>query len=357
MATVKRGARWFAVISYRDDAGIRKQRWVSGFRTKREAELAEARLLLEREKGVDIAPSRLTLEAYLERWLEYKKPPAIRERTWKNYDSLIRRHVLPVLGSMRLVDVRPSHIGDLHKAARKNGLGEPSVKIVHWLLSGALDQALRWELIGRNPAKTFTLPQTPRREWEPLETPQILNMLKVADQQPIGPIVRLAVATGMRRSELVNLRWDDVDFEDGTLFVRRSKTDAGVRSLSLGPDTLAMLKELRRQQLEWKVAAYSWADSGHAFVHRDGTKFSVGMVQWYWQRIRKDAGLPPGFRFHDLRHTHVSLLIEHGIDLKVIQERVGHSSIKVTADVYGHLKRRADSVAALKVEAVLRGAL
>lgn len=333
----KRGSKYLFVLPFVDAKGHHKQKWVSGFDTWLEADKERTRLKYRRDTGLDISPEKLTLEAYGKRWLAHKKNQ-VAPNTYDAYQNAIRR-AGSVIGGVLLTSLKPFHVQQMVDELLQRGASPSTVNQTRGILSRALRQAADWDLVSRNVATSVRGLREPKRDFRLPTSSELTRLFEAADQQGIGALVRLAVLTGLRISELLALSWTDIDFEDGSLHVKASKTPAGVRTISVGPATLQLLRELREES---------------GVVRLSGLVLGLQRSRtiWPWINARSAAGLP-GLHFHDLRHVHVSLLIEQGEDFKVIQERVGHSSIRVTLDRYGHLRQGADREAASKIERVL----
>jgi integrase len=268
------------------------------------------------------------------------------------YEIFFKNHINPRIGSIPIGALRPIQIQATIDALTEAGMAPASVSMGRTVIKAALAQAVAWELLVRNPAATISPPKIEKRSLV-LPTLEQLSLIHgEAEKIGAGILVFLAINTGMRRGELLALTWADVDFAKGSLTIRRSKTEAGERLVSIGPATLEVLRQHRLAQLKNRVESFEWHENNLVFSNRDGSSLKDYQVARLWNRIRKTLGLRT-LRFHDLRHIHVSLLIEAGVDFKVISERVGHSSIKMTLDVYGHLRPKADAEAALIVERVL----
>lgn len=333
----KKGIR-YAVVVYQDG----KQVWRRGFESERKAKAEERRLLVARDRGDDVNPERLRFAVtdpktgeitggYAHRWLAYKRP-RIRPTTYKLYTDVMRAQIAPYVGKVRLIDLKPMHVELMIDGLTARGLTRRTIQTARGILASSLLQAVKWQLITRVATDAVEPLAIPRRVFSLPTRQQLEDLTAAADATPIGNVVRLALATGMREGELLRLTWRDVNLTGplGVLTVSQAKTSAGVRTLHVGPEATAMLRGMQRE-------------SGRVF------ELSALQVQRTFAQVRTHAGIP-SLRFHDLRHVHVSALIEAGVDFKVIQERVGHASITVTLDIYGHLRPQRDADAAALAE-------
>lgn len=221
----------------------------------------------------------------------------------------------------------------------------------HQVLHAALHQAVRWQLLARNPVDGVEPPRYIRRELAAIDPTTVATIFEAADRTPIGAFIRMAVLTGMRRGELLGLRWRDVDLDAGMLHVqqtaqrltgqstvyRQPKTRLSRRSIALSPVTVTLLRRHRRQQLEQRLAAAgAYQDADLIFGTVLGTPMDPGNLQREWMRLRRELKLP-ALRLHDLRHAHATLLLQQGVHPKVVSERLGRASIAITLDTYSHV--------------------
>lgn len=235
------------------------------------------------------------------------------------------------------------------------------------VLHAALRQAVRWQLLVRNPADAVEPPRPPRRELQVPDAAEVRDLLAAADGTPYGPLVRLAVLTGMRRGELLGLRWGDVDLDAAVLHVQQSaqritgqgmifrqpKTRLSRRSIALSPVAVALVRQHRRRQAETRLLAGSaYEDQGLVFTSGLGSPVEPGNLLRGWSKIVAVAGAPH-VRFHDLRHAHATLLLRQGVHPKIVSERLGHASIAITLDTYSHVVPGLQEAAAAQLDALL----
>jgi integrase len=318
--------------------------------SKKDAEAALANLIRAQETGLDLSAARLTVSAFLDRWLEVSKE-RVKPRTLFRYAELIRLHVKPSLGATQLTKLRPLHIEELYGLLRKRGLSGTTVLQVHRVLHAAFNQAVNWLLLDRNPADAVKAPRKTSQEAASLTAEQIPSLLQAVDGSQLELPVLIAVGTGMRLGEVLGLRWQDVDLEDATARVRQTlqitmqfdtpKSHRSTRSLTLPGFLVHDLRSHRKTQNERRLLlGESWRDLDLVCERGDGLPLRPDTISKQFRTATKAAGL--NITFHGLRHTHASLMLSAGADLKVTSARLGHSSISITADLYTHVASEQD---------------
>ncbi len=356
---IKRGAKWSVVLDLgRDENGKRIRRWHSGFRTKKDAEVARIELLAKVQQGSYVQPARTTVADYLlGQWL-----PAIgasvRTSTLSSYRMIVVHHIVPALGGVTLQNLTPARLNafyaDLLSHGRKDGKGlsHKSVRNIHVVLRKALGDAMKWGTLARNPAALSEPPKlrnagrAEMRTWAPEEARAFLTD---RESDRLYTAWLLLASTGMRRGEVLGLRWRDIDFDGATLSVRQTlitvdyglefstpKTQKSRRSISLDVVTVAALRTHRAAQLQERMmvgAAYT--DHDLVFSKPDGSPLHPDYVSQLFDRAVSRLGLPR-IRLHDLRHTYATLALQAGVHPKIVSERLGHSTVAFTLDVYSH---------------------
>ncbi|AZR74809.1 hypothetical protein BBF96_03235 [Anoxybacter fermentans] len=336
-------------------------------KNKREAEKKaieiEARIL----KGDYIKPDNITVEEYLNQWLE-NSSFNLKETTLNNYKIIINAHIIPELGKISLQKLQPIHIQNyilkkLKSGRRdgKGGLSNRSVRYHYTILREALDAAVKLQLIDKNPAVAIEPPKVEKKEMKALNQKEIDKLLETALEMydyTTYAIIFIAIYTGMRRGEILGLSWDHVDLDDASLRVEQTllkgpegsklytpKTEQSRRTIFLTKTTVEVLEKLKKEQAINKLKlgpAYN-NEYNLVFVNADGSIITPDAFKNRFTRIRKKAGLN-NIRFHDLRHTHATMMLQAGISHKEAAERLGHSTITTTVDLYTHvtepLKRR-----------------
>ena len=367
---IKRGkSSWTVVVDIGRDpvTGKRRQLWRGVKGTKRDAETLLVQLLHQRDSGIDAPPGKITVSEYLNRWLDDYARPNTAPKTHMRYEEVIRLHLVPVLGSIPLAKLRPLHIQEAYRRALAKGLSPRTVLHCHRVLREALKHALKWQLIARNPADAAEPPRFERREIKALPPEDLRRILTAADDTPYGTLVHLAATTGLRRGELLGLRWQDVDLETGMIHVRQTaqrlpgqgitfrppKTHRSSRPVSISPSTVERLRQHRRGQLEERMAlGPDYEDHDLVLATPLGMPNDPGNLRRAWGRIVKAAGVD-SMRFHDLRHAHATLLLQQGVHPKVVSERLGHAGVAITLDTYSHVLPGLQEEAAEKLDRVL----
>lgn len=367
---VKRGRTWSYVLYLgRDSSGRKRQKWVGGFDTRREAEEALVAALGKRRDGITVDAGRMTVGEYLAEWLT-GITPSLRATTALRYRKLMRDHVIRHIGNVRLADLTAPRIRMLHAELLENGrvdtmggLSPTTVATVHRVLSHALKDAVTAGLLERNPAAMVKPPRRARPQWRVWSAEQVQRFLQAGAEDRLYGLWALLVTTGLRRGEALALRWEDVDLETGRLRVQRSfttagyevhltepKTAAGRRSVSLDPQTTRVLAEHRRRQAEERLrVGPAWRDTGLVFTDELGQAIHPMRAYVLFRELMWRNPLLPKIRLHDLRNTAATLALAAGVHPKVVQERLGHANIAITLDTYSHVVEGLQEDAAARV--------
>jgi integrase len=349
---------WAFYLSAGSDpkTGQRRQYRKAGFKTKRQADSELAELKFKLDRGAYTKPTRKTLGEYAQEWLPHRERSGkgLRATTVAAFTYYIAHDIEPsALGRMKLADIRRYHVTEFVAELNQAGRGPQTVRRIVTLLGTIFASAVRDELISTNPARDIDKPKLsegPVKVWEPDD---VRTFLMRCSQHRLGALFEVAAQTGLRRGEITGLRWADVDLAKRTIVVRRNrvtvngrvqeqtapKTKAGLRTVPLSDFAVATLLTWQiRQDEEREGAREAWQTEGHVFTMEDGRPLDPAYVTRLFQKLRKGPGgeLPP-LSFHGLRHCHASLMIASGADIAVVSKLLGHASISITADVYGHL--------------------
>jgi integrase len=330
--------------------------------SKRDAQTYLSETLSAISRGTYAEPSRLTLSAYLDRWLAASKA-RVRPTTLASYTFLAERYIKPHIGSMRLSDLRSLHVQGLYSNAK---VGPRTIRYVHSILSGALRQAVRWNMLTVNPCSGVTLPRQERRDMQALNQEQAQAFLAACEHDTCGVALALALSTGMRPCEFLALQWSDVDLERGQVTVTHSlvwgkgegwsltepKTARSARTIPLPASMARLLVDHRRQQNEARLkAGKAYENHGFVFAMPHGAPVRLRYLdRYHYKPTLKRAGLPATMRVYDLRHSSATLLLAAGENVKVISERLGHASVTLTLDVYSHVLPGQQEAASAKLE-------
>jgi len=353
----KRGNTYSVIIDQgRDPNGKRKQQWHSGYRTKREAEHACTELLHGLQTGTYVAPSKTTVGEFLIKWLDYART-TVSVKTFVRYEEVVKVRLIPELGSIPLSKLKPEHIVSAYARwanIRYRGrlLSAQTLLHFHRILHRALDRAVKWQELAANPVAAVDPPRVPRHQITPLDIEQSKALLAVtASDKEYGPVVALTLLTGMRIGEVTGLRWEDIDFRRNTISVRRSvqhingygllikepKTGHG-RTVAVSDQAIAVLDSIDRH--------YEYVFS------LDGNPLNGNAVRRHFRDLLTLAHLPM-VRFHDLRHTHATLLLAQDVHPKVVSERLGHARIAITLDTYSHVLPNLQQDAVQRLDSLL----
>ena len=360
----RKDGRWVAQIALED--GKKKLLYR---KSKQEAIAALRKAQYELERGVLVTEKDMKLGPYLEHWLEHIHKRALRIGTYIRYRGLLSNHIIPALGSIKLQKPSPQHIETFYAHKQDEGQSASSISSMHGLLHQALKQAVRRNLVARNACDAVTLPRKSRHEVTSLTKEQAQTLLEAVRGQRLEAILAMALTTGMRRGELLALQWQDIDWEGGSVQVRRSvnryagqgykvsepKTSKGRRKVMLPQFVLDILKGHRTAQLEARLrTGAAWQDRGLVFCSAQGGFMRPDDLVKSFQRVLERVGLPH-LRFHDLRHSAATILLTMGVHPKVVQELLGHSQISMTMDIYSHTLPTMQQEAIGKLNAILQG--
>jgi integrase len=345
-----------------------KRRYVSG-KTKEEARRNLRRARGDAERGLVFDADNLQVGEYLDRWLSDSVRDTVKATTFERYEQIARLHLKPSLGRVKLKGLTPAHVRGLYREKLEAGSSARTVRYMHTTLHKALKQAVMDGLIPRNATEAVTPPQSSREEMCPLTPEQAKLLLQVAHEagDRLAALYVLAIHTGLRQGELLGLKWDDVNLEDGSLQVRRTlaitkngpvltppKTTGSRRSVKLTSKAIEALKRhLERQLGEIDRIGSLWSENGLIFASEKGEPINRhNLTRRSFKPLLKRAGLPQ-IRFHDLRHTCATLLLTRNVNVKIVSEMLGHSTIAITLDTYSHvLPNMRDQAAAAMEEAL-----
>jgi len=348
-----------------DQKRKRLSRTVRG--TKKQAEAELARILNETNDGTFIKPSELSCSDYFDKWLAHAKGN-LSPTTYRGYKRIIDVELKPALGLTRLGDLTPLQIQGFladaleHPSKRDGEKRSPrTVLRFYMLLNKSLNQAVRWQLIPRNPCSLVDPPKAPHIEMRALDETEIKKVLTAAENTPLYGPVLLAIATGMRRGEILGLRWNDVNLDTGELNVVRSlqdtetglvfkapKTRKGRRVVLLPPAVVDALKDMAARRTDLDSMRHIQPEFDDlVFCRADGTPWHPGVFSAEFHHFMK--GLEVAARFHDLRHTHATQLLKRGVPIIVVSERLGHAKASITLDIYAHTLPTMQQEAAVKV--------
>ncbi|MGD0780760.1 MAG: tyrosine-type recombinase/integrase [Dehalococcoidales bacterium] len=330
--------------------GKYKYQWFTVQGNKKDAEKRLSELLHQFDTGALMQPGKTTVADYLNRWLEDYARPNLSPKSFEGYEYILTRYFIPALGTMLLSQLKPEHLQKYYAEKQRGGLSDQTVRHHHTVLHKALKTAMEWGLTNRNVADSVSCPRAQPVEMQTWNEQEVNKFLEVAKTTPYYALFYLALFTGMRRSELLALRWQDIDFIVSEIYVNRSlhvlkggkvilrspKTKAGKRTVALPPSAFLVLNEHRKaQEANFLLLDKVLSDTDYVFNNL-GEPLLPNTVSHAWIKTVKRNGIKY-IRFHDARHTHASLMLKQGIHPKIVQERLGHSSISITLDTYSHV--------------------
>jgi integrase len=358
----------------RDAQGKRRRKFVHVKGTRAEADRRLRDILTGMDKGLPVTTSKETVAAYLERWLRDYVEIKVRPRTAESYRILVKRHIVPVLGDIPLARLQPGDAQGMLADVASKGLSKRTQQSVYQCLSHALKQAIRWGILYRNIMNVVDRPKAEAHEPIVPDSERVGTLLREVEASPYFAHYWFLAYTGVRRGEALGLRWRDVDLERGTASIVQTvqrvngqglrfqppKSARSRRSITLDTRTIAVLKAHRVAQIEHRIRlGGAYHDMELVFPSPHGKPLDPSVLTHTWEKLRDKAGLK-GVRLHDLRHLHATLLLQAGTNPKVVQERLGHSSIAVTMDIYSHvlptLQREAAETFARAMQGSVAGA-
>lgn len=366
---------WYVVVDTGvDQTGRRRQKWHGSYRTRKDAEVARAKLVDDLHSGSYVAPGTTFSEWAIDSWLPVMAT-RIKPSTLHSYRRNLDIHVLPPLGDKPLQQITPVMLNTLYatlacSTGERDALSAKTISYIHTIIHKALEDAVDAELIGRNPAERAKPPRPSRNSTPELQSwtaAELGSFLHEVDRLRLGPVWRLAAMTGMRRGEVLGLRWSDIDLNAARLAVRHAVVSVGydviestpkshhARVIDLDAQTVAALRRHRQRQdderAEWGA---DYQDRNLVVTKENGEPIHPHTFSQSFERIIAKAGLRR-IRLHDLRHTRASVALQAGVPVKVISERLGHESPAFTLKQYAHVIPGMQAEAAAQVAALIDG--
>ena len=302
-------------------------------------------------RGMLVTGPNITVQEYMEQWLEEIHKPTVKLSTHKNYQELLVNYIIPGLGRIKLQALTPQQVQAFYSKKLSDGLSPKSVNNIHGLLHKALSNAVKWNILPRNVCDAVTPPRVPRKEKTVLTIEQAYIFLRQIKNHRLEALFTMAIVTGMRCGELLALRWQDIDLGDCRLQVKRTvRYIKGYGHIESEPKTVKSRRQIRlplfvvevllrhkvQQEEQRKESAGAWVERDSVFATAKGNYIALTTLRRALNSILKKAGLPH-LRFHDLRHSAATILLSRGTHPKVVQEILGHSQIAMTLDVYSHV--------------------
>ena len=352
--------------SWSSQVSIEGRRLTKYFKTRKEANEWRQEILRQKKNGLSLAGATAQMSEFLANWLATAKT-SVRIKTYQQYEQVVRIHILPTVGRIKLEAITPNVIQALYNKKQHQNASVRTVRLIHSVLHRALHQAVMWQLIGWNPADAVVQPKLVRKEMKVLSDTQVRNLLLASKGTRYEALFQIAVTTGLREGEILGLKWSDVDWKSKQIQVVRQaqrinkvglvfsepKSAAGRRCIQLGVSMMDKLREhMELQNLERQFQGDKWIENDLIFPSTIGTlKDPRNLIKVFKQYLKK-AGLPE-IRFHDLRHTAATLMLQMGTHPKIVQERLGHSDISLTLNTYSHVMPSMQEEVATKMDEML----
>ncbi len=367
---------WAIVIDLHDsETGKRRRKWHSFHGTKRQAQVKCSELIAAIKGESYVDPSRQTVAQYLDRWLTYMGSQ-LSPRSHERYTEIVKKNLVPALGGICLTKLRSRHVAEAYHEALasgrrdgKGGLSASTVVYMHRILRQALAQAVAWHELVRNEAAAVKPPKVERKQMTVLNTDAAAAVIEAARDTSLFIPILLGITTGMRRGEVVALRWRHVDLDKAQISIEESieQTKTGLRykppksgkgrTVALPKSVVEELRNHRIRQAEtFLKLGIRLSEDGFVVAQADGSSLQPRSLSHAFQLFLAKHKLPR-VRLHDLRHTHATAMLKNKIHPKVVQERLGHSTIAVTMDIYSHVLEGMQEDAAEIVDAALQAAL
>ena len=354
--------RWCGSITLGYSSGKRIRR-VFYATTRKEVYSKLAEATRNHQRGLRPAPEREKVGDFLWRWLEETARHSVRASTYRGYEVALRLHIVPLIGHLKLARLSADDLDGLYGKLLDRELSPKYVRLIHAVVHRALSYAQRRGAVAVNVATIADAPSAPRKEFRTLSPEEASRLLQAALSDRLYGLYVLALTCGLRQAELLGLRWADVDLNGAVLHVKQQvfrlngqwqytspKTKAGRRTVSLSGACVEALRERRLAQNAERLRAKTWADLDLIFCNRVGNPIEKGnLLRRSFAPLLERAGLPH-IRFHDLRHACASILLAANVNPKIVQERLGHSSISTTMDTYSHVMPSLQADAAEEME-------
>lgn len=354
---IVKGKKYKIVIEAgRDPAtGLRRRitRTISG--RKHTAELEEVKIMEQLEQGTYVEPKRITIRSWLDTWMEDYKKHELRRTTFEVYKILIDAHIVPALGGATIQGLRPENIQKLYNNKLAEGLSPKSIRHIHTILRGALRQAMKNRLISYDVSESVTLPALKKGQARALTLKEQAKFLAAAEDNPLYPAFMLLMTTGLRRGELLGLRWRNVNLTKkyleieenfvpvkGGAVYQQPKTEKSKGKVPLIKPAVECLKKHRQQML----AEGLYDKDRPVFCNDAGGPIMPRSFNHRFEKLREKAGVGKAVTVHSLRHTYATRLLELGVSLKEVQELLRHAELSTTADIYAHVSEELKRAAA-----------
>lgn len=348
----KRGTKWSYTVDIGKDprTGKRKQKTQSGFKTKKEAQAALAELVNDVEKGNYIEPIKKRFKEFAMNYIETIYKNRVKKSSYETAYNLIITHIIPFFGDVDINDIDQFLVHEFYSLKLEEKYSSYYIQRMHELVRMLLRVAYKWEVLHKDIASLLEPPRIKKKEMKVWTIKQVNDFLKFTKHSRYHPVYFLAAYTGMRKGEIVGLTWDDIDFEEKTININKTlykardeyllqepKTKGSVRTIYIDDDIIRVLKKQKvKQNLERLRYGGVYKEHNMVFAQETGEFVNTQGVNGLFTRFINQMGLPR-IRFHDLRHTHATILLQMGVNPKIVAERLGHSTVQITLDTYSHV--------------------
>lgn len=340
-----------------------------GNRTEAQKRLRQ--ILTDLDRGIFTKPTKTTVADYLNTWLQHYCKPSLSPHTLRLYSYICRDHLIPAVGKIVLTELKPQHLQSLYSDKLSSGLSPRTVQLFHVAIHKALKNAVRVGLLSRNAADAIEKPKIDRPEMHPMTQNDLTRFLDAAKQGHYYALFYTYLFTGMRRSELLAVRWSDVDLFAMHISVSRTmqyihgvkdhisfkepKSKKSRRLIALSPSNVSILQDHRQAQenVRESLQLAPVTENDLVFSHWDGSPLLPDSITHAWVKLVRKCGLR-GVRLHDARHTHATIMLKQGVHPKIVQERLGHSTISTTLDTYSHVAPGLQQAAAAAFDDILK---
>lgn len=348
----KRGKKWsFTIDIGRDlETGKRKQKTLSGFNTKKEAEKSCAEMITQIENGLYVDVSKGTIKEFILQWMDTHAKQTLRESTFDVYKWIIDSHIIPGIGMITMDKITTLDIQKFLNKKKVDGLSSEYIKKMYNILHGSFEKAVVWGLIQKNIVSAAEPPRSESKDINTWNIEQASSFLEHTKGEFFHIAYVIAIYTGMRKGEILGLRWKDIDMEASRLSIRQTiyrtrvglifqepKTKSSKRVVALPDIVIQSLKKQKHEQNKWKIQlGPAFLDHDLVVTNYEGKPVDPRNLTRHFTKMIKECELPK-IRFHDLRHTHATIMLQLGEHPKVVSERLGHSRVAITMDTYSHV--------------------